>query len=414
MLAEIITIGDEILIGQTVDTNSAWIAKQLNTRGIDIVQITSIRDEKDSIIHALNVAKSRADLILMTGGLGPTKDDITKTTLADYFNVGFRLSKSALENVRYIFSKIGRDLLKINEDQAMVPDNCKVLINKKGTAPGMYFQEDNKIIVSMPGVPYEMKYIMTHGVLPKIEPFLDDLTIVHKTITTVNVPESLISQNIEHIETNLPPYIKLAYLPHLNLVRLRLSAKSTQKSNNELLHEIEGYFDEIKEILGNVWFEGERNISEIVGELLIKNGNTIGTVESCTGGYVSHQITSAVGSSAYYLGSMLTYAYEHKVKNANVDPDVLLEKGAVSEEVAFQMAKNGKEKLGVDYCLSTTGIAGPGGATDTKPVGLVYIGLAKPNGEVEVKKCRFRGSRVQVIERTAYTALDMVRIALSE
>ncbi len=412
MLAEIITIGDEILIGQTVDTNSAWLGEHLNTYGVEVIQISSINDKKESIINALKAAETRADIILITGGLGPTKDDITKKVLADYFGAQLIPNHGALENIKDIFHRRGREVLQINVDQALVPDNCEVILNTKGTAPGMYFEENGKIYVSMPGVPYEMKAMMEQVVFKKLNAKGDNYTIVHDTITVVGVPESHLSVAIESVEDNLPPHVKLAYLPHLNLVRLRLSAKSIALSPAQLKSDIDTAFAAIKSIIGNVWFDGDRNLPEIVGEMLIENRRTIGTIESCSGGYVAHSLTAIAGSSAYYKGSLLTYAYETKVAIADIDQNMLNTYGAVSEEVCEAMAKNAKNKLVVDYCISTTGIAGPGGGTDEKPVGLVFIGLAKPDGRIEVKRCEFHGTRLQIIERTAYTALDMVRRAL--
>ena len=412
MLAEIITIGDEILIGQTLDTNSAWLGEHLNTYGVEVIQISSINDKKESIVNALKAAETRADIILITGGLGPTKDDITKKVLADYFGAQLIPNHGALENIKDIFHRRGREVLQINVDQALVPDNCEVILNTKGTAPGMYFEENDKIYVSMPGVPYEMKAMMEQVVFRKLNGKGDNYTIVHDTITVVGVPESHLSVAIESVEDNLPPHVKLAYLPHLNLVRLRLSAKSIALSPAQLKSDIDTAFAAIKSIIGNVWFDGDRNLPEIVGEMLIENKRTIGTIESCSGGYVAHSLTAIAGSSAYYKGSLLTYAYETKVAIADIDQNMLNTYGAVSEEVCEAMAKNARKKLDVDYCISTTGIAGPGGGTDEKPVGLVFIGLAKPDGSIEVKRCEFHGTRLQIIERTAYTALDMVRRAL--
>lgn len=413
MLAEIITIGDEILIGQTIDTNSAWLGEHLNAFGVEVIQITTINDSQKSIVTALKSAEKRADVILMTGGLGPTKDDITKTVLADYFGAPLVENHDALENIKNIFHRKGREVLQINVDQALVPINCQVIQNQKGTAPGMYFEENGKIYVSMPGVPYEMKAMMQDVVFEKLNSKGDNYTIVHDTITVVGIPESKLSLNIESIEDILPKHIKLAYLPHLNLVRLRLSAKSNTHSSEHLRNEIKQYFDQIKDIIGNVWFDGDRTLPELVGKLLQRNSQTVGTCESCSGGFVAHQLTSVAGSSAYFKGSLLTYAYETKVAIADIDQDTLNKVGAVSEEVCAAMALNAKEKLGVDYCLSTTGIAGPGGGTDTKPVGLVYIGLAMPDGSVAVKRCEFNGTRLQIIERTAYMALEIVRQHLS-
>ena len=412
MLAEIITIGDEILIGQTLDTNSAWLGEHLNTYGVEVIQISSINDKKESIVNALKAAETRADIILITGGLGPTKDDITKKVLADYFGAQLIPNHGALENIKDIFHRRSREVLQINVDQALVPDNCEVILNTKGTAPGMYFEENDKIYVSMPGVPYEMKAMMEQVVFRKLNAKGDNYTIVHDTITVVGVPESHLSVAIESVEDNLPPHVKLAYLPHLNLVRLRLSAKSIALSPAQLKSDIDTAFAAIKSIIGNVWFDGDRNLPEIVGEMLIENRRTIGTIESCSGGYVAHSLTAIAGSSAYYKGSLLTYAYETKVAIADIDQNMLNIYGAVSEEVCEAMAKNARKKLDVDYCISTTGIAGPGGGTDEKPVGLVFIGLAKPDGSIEVKRCEFHGTRLQIIERTAYTALDMVRRAL--
>jgi len=412
MLAEIITIGDEILIGQTIDTNSAWLGEHLNAYGIEVIQVSSINDKKDSIINALRAAEKRADVILITGGLGPTKDDITKKVLADYFRASLVSDEKTLANIRHIFESRGREVIQVNIDQALVPENCEVIPNTKGTAPGMYFEENGKIYVSMPGVPYEMKAMMENVVFNKLNQKGDNYSIVHDTITVVGVPESHLAASIEHLEDNLPDDVKLAYLPHLNLVRLRLSGKSSSRSLQELKTDIASNFAAIKEIIGNVWIDGDRNLPEIVGEMLKLKSQTIGTIESCSGGFVAHNITAVAGSSAYYKGSLLTYAYETKVAIANINQDMLNMYGAVSEQVCEAMAINAKAKLDVDYCISTTGIAGPGGGTSEKPVGLVYIGLAKPDGCVEVKRCEFHGTRLQIIERTAYTALDMVRRAI--
>jgi len=412
MLAEIITIGDEILIGQTVDTNSAWLGEHLNTYGIEVIQITSINDKKESIVAAIKSAENRADIILITGGLGPTKDDITKKVLADYFGASLIMHEGTLQRIKHIFESRGRSLIQANIDQALVPDSCEVIPNTKGTAPGMYFEKNGKIYVSMPGVPYEMKAMMENVVFEKLNKQGDNYAIVHKTITVVGVPESHLAQIIESVEDRLPSDIKLAYLPHLNLVRLRLSGKSILRSEVELMTDIDTNFEKIKELIGNVWFKGDQGIAEIIGTMLKANKQTIGTIESCSGGFVAHSITANAGSSAYYKGSLLTYAYETKVRLADINQDVLNNVGAVSEEVCEAMAKNAKQKLDVDYCISTTGIAGPDGGTADKPVGLVYIGLAKPDGSVEVKKCEFHGTRLQIIERTAYASLDMVRQAI--
>jgi len=409
MLAEIITIGDEILIGQTIDTNSAWLGNRLNEYGIEVIQITSINDKKSSIIKALGEAEKRADLVLMTGGLGPTKDDITKKVLAEYFECDLVYDKSALKNIQNILKRLNREILQINLDQALVPKKCIAIQNSKGTAPGMYFEENNTIYVSIPGVPYEMRAMMENDIFKRLQSKNSSYTIEHYTITVVGIPESHLATSIEHIENSLPDYIKLAYLPHLNLVRLRLSAKSIEHSVEELSKQIKEVFKQIKMIIGDSWFEGETRLSAVVGESLVTNKNTIGTIESCTGGFIASKLTEIPGSSAYFKGSLLTYAYETKVSLAKIDQNLLNEVGAVSKEVCEMMAKNAQDILEVDYCISSTGIAGPRGGTNEKPVGLVFIGLAKPDGSVMVEKCQFYGTRQQIVERTSNKALDMLR-----
>lgn len=413
MLAEIITIGDEILIGQTVDTNSAWLGKELNKRGIDVERISSIRDTSEAISAALDIAQTRADIILLTGGLGPTNDDITKITLANYFKVDLVENREALENIKAIFERYNRPLLEVNIEQAKVPANCVCLKNLKGTAPGMYFEHQGKIIVSLPGVPYEMKGIMSNEVFPRLEKITNKLHIAHETITVVNVPESLLSTKIQDIESALPEHIKIAYLPHLNLVRLRLTGRSEKIKEYEMRIQIQNYMDQIKEIIGDVWFNGNKSLSEIVGEMLVSRKFTMGTIESCTGGFIGHSVTVVPGSSRYFLGGMLTYSNQFKIDHIGVDEELFTTVGSVSEEVAQQMALKGQKKLGVDFCISATGVAGPTGATEYKPVGLVYIGLALPNGKVVIKENHFSGTRAQVIEKTAYTALEMLRVELA-
>ncbi len=349
MQAEIITIGDEILIGQTIDTNSAWLGNRLSDYGIEVVQITSINDKRTSIIDALQAAEKRAQVILITGGLGPTKDDITKKVLADYFNTHLVTDNKAMDNIQKIIKRLNREVLQINLDQALVPANCIAIQNYKGTAPGMYFEENNIIYISMPGVPYEMKAMMENDIFSMLNKKNSNFAIEHKTITVVGVPESHLATQIENIETNLPPYIKLAYLPHLNLVRLRLSAKSNTHTRSELRNSIQEAFMSIQTLIGGSWFDGEISLAEVVGDLLKKNKLSIGTIESCSGGYIANKITSVPGSSAYYKGSLLTYAYETKADIADIAPKELLKYGAVSHEICEQMARNAQRKLNVDY-----------------------------------------------------------------
>ena len=414
MLAEIITIGDEILIGQTIDTNSAWLGNRLNDYGIEVIQITSINDKKTSIVNALKHAEKRADVILITGGLGPTKDDITKKVIAEYFNCKLVTDAPTLENIQKIIKRLNRKVLQANLDQALVPAKCKAILNTRGTAPGMYFEENDKIYVSMPGVPYEMKTMMENNVFGLLQEKNNNYAIEHHTITVVGVPESHIASSIEHIEAKLPSYITIAYLPHLNLVRLRVSAKSMTHSSSALKDAIHHTLDQIKSVLGHVWFDGETSLAEIVGKLLTKQQLSLGTAESCSGGFIAHKITEIPGSSAYFQGSIVSYANAIKMDILSIPSVLIQEHGAVSDEVCHSMAKNTQQKLNVDYCISTTGIAGPGGATPNKPVGLVYIGLAKPDGSVEVSPHQFYGTREQIIERTSNAALNLLRKALIE
>lgn len=413
MFVEIITIGDEILIGQTVDTNSAWMGKMLNMRGLDVVQITTVMDNAAAIINALNLAKTRAQVILMTGGLGPTKDDITKKTLAQYFNTTLELNLDVLKHIETLITSRGRKMNDAHREQAILPVSCEVIPNSRGTASGMWFEQDEHIVVSMPGVPYEMKTMMEDYIFAKIEKkYPKSEIILHQTITVVNIPESTISHRIAHIEDALPAHLHIAYLPHLNLVRLRLTGKSETLSAEELTEEMNATLGNICLFLEENYYFGEQALYEEVGKYLVAQNASIGTVESCSSGIIASQIVSQPGASAYFWGGLVTYAYSAKVKIANVSQEKLNQFGAVSKEVAEEMASNGKQILGSDYCLSTTGIAGPSGATEHKPVGLVYIGLALPSGEVRVEEYIFSGDRSQVIERTAYTALNMLRKAL--
>ena len=319
------------------------------------------------------------------------------------------MDDSVHQNIKNIFAKRDIPLLDTNRDQALVPDRCTVIPNSRGTAPGMLFEENNIIYVSMPGVPFEMKAMMRNTVLPYLSTLNINFNIVHQTITVVNIPESIIADRIKDVEADLPRYLKIAYLPHLNLVRIRITGRSVDHSSEKMQNEIEAYFDRIKYKLDGHYFNGERSLAEIVGEMLVESGLQLGTVESCSGGFIAHSITKNPGSSAYFRGGMVTYSNELKTEKLGVPVHDLMTVGAVSEEVARQMAKSAQQQLKVDYCISTTGIAGPTGATDVKPVGLVYIGIARPNGEIDVFKNIFRGTRTQVIERTANTALELVR-----
>lgn len=412
MFAEIITIGDEILIGQIVDTNSAWMAKQLNGIGVSVKQITSVSDDAQHIIEALALAEKRADLILITGGLGPTKDDITKKTLAKYFNMGFRSDERALEMVRQIFEKYNRPLLDINMQQADVPDGCEVIVNKNGTAPCMWFEQRNKIFISMPGVPYEMMYLMEDEILPRITSKFKLPFIIHKTILTANIGESFLSKEIEDIEDNLPSNIKLAYLPKLGQVRLRLSGKGDDEPT--LKSEVNKYAQLIiAKIEKFVIVDEDIPLEQAILNTMRERGLTLSTAESCTGGYIAHLITQHAGCSAVYLGGAVAYAYELKESILGVKESTLSTYGAVSEQTVSEMAEGAIKHFKTDYAIAVSGIAGPDGGTADKPVGTVWIAISSKNKTV-AKVFNFSNKRIQNIERSATSALTMLLNLLKE
>jgi nicotinamide-nucleotide amidase len=412
MLAEIITIGDEILIGQIVDTNSAWMAHELNKIGIRIKQISSVSDDRQHILKALGEAKERADIILITGGLGPTKDDITKKTIADYFGVKLIENKDALENVTNIFARYNRPLLEVNKMQALVPENCEVLLNKNGTAPGMWFKVDGKIYISMPGVPHEMMYMMEDAVIPKLKSSLKLPVIIHKTILTVGEGESFLADRIADIEDALPAHIKLAYLPKLGQVRLRLSGYGENEA--ELQTDVNQYAAKIIERVGNVVAaEEDIPIEKAILNCMEAKGLTLSLAESCTGGYISHLITQHAGSSKVFFGGAVSYSYELKESILGVKAATLAEFGAVSKETATEMVEGALAHFKSDYAIAVTGIAGPDGGTIDKPVGTVWIAVANRSKAV-VKKLTFGNKRKQNIERSAVSALNMLNTLLHE
>ncbi|MCZ4243683.1 competence/damage-inducible protein A [Pedobacter punctiformis] len=412
MLAEIITIGDEILIGQIVDTNSAWMAKQLNLIGVSVKQITSVSDEEQHILDALAQAETRADIILITGGLGPTKDDITKLTLAKYFNMGFRNDAGTLEIVKSIFEKYKRPLLDINIKQADVPDGCEVILNKNGTAPCMWFEERGKIFVSMPGVPYEMMYLMDDEILPRIKRQFKLPSIVHKTILTSNIGESFLAKEIEEIEDSLPAHIKLAYLPKMGQVRLRLSAIGEDEA--PLKTEVEIYAKQIIEKVEKfVVIDDDIPLEQAILNFMKEKGLTLSTAESCTGGYIAHLITQHPGCSSVYWGGAVAYAYELKESVLGVKENTLTKYGAVSEETVTEMAEGALKNFKTDYSIAVSGIAGPDGGTEDKPVGTVWIAVANQQKTI-AKVFNFSNKRLQNIERSAASALTMLLNLLKE
>jgi len=408
MKAEIVTIGDELLIGQVVDTNSAFMATKLNEAGIHVCQITSVSDNREHIMEALDNAKQRADIILMTGGLGPTNDDITKNTLCEYFKVGLRFDSEAYKDVEYVFKVRGREVTEVNRRQAELPENCTALRNKNGTAPGMWFDVDGKVYVSMPGVPYEMKALMEDEVIPRLQKKFTLPVIVHKNVLTIGIGESFLAEKIATWEASLAKDgIKLAYLPSIGMVRLRLSSSGDDATF--LTQKTEKKIEELKTIVGEFIFGYDNDTLEgVTGALLKERKQTISTAESCTGGYISHLITSIAGSSDYYVGSVITYSYEIKTLELNVSADLLNIKGAVSQEVVEQMASEVRRKFKTDYSIAVSGIAGPSGGTPEKPVGLVWIAIATPE-RVFSKKFQFANNRLRNIQMTSNAALNLLR-----
>ncbi|WAC40178.1 competence/damage-inducible protein A [Pedobacter sp. SL55] len=412
MLAEIITIGDEILIGQIVDTNSAWMGVELNKIGVKVKQITSISDDANHIISALNEAQQRADIILITGGLGPTKDDITKHTLAKYFNMPLRLDEPTLAHVKAFFEKLNRPMIDVNIKQAEVPDGCTVIKNENGTAPCMWFEHNGKIIVSMPGVPFEMKYLMTEEVIPRIQQRFEMPFIVHQSILTAGLGESFLAAQIADIEEALPLYIKLAYLPKLGQVRLRLSATGTDKA--VLLAEVALFTQKIvNRIKKYVVLTEDLPFEKAILNLMGKHNLTLSLAESCTGGYLSHLFTQHPGSSKVFQGSAVTYANAVKQTILGVKETTLMEFGAVSEQTAIEMANGAAANFKTDYAIAITGIAGPDGGTEDKPVGTVWIAVADHKG-AKAKMYKFANQRFQNIERSAMAAMMMLFMQLKQ
>ncbi|HNW51800.1 MAG TPA: competence/damage-inducible protein A [Prolixibacteraceae bacterium] len=412
MNAEIITIGDEILIGQIVDTNSAWMATELNAIGVKIAQITSISDNPEQLVEALDNARKRANIVLMTGGLGPTKDDRTKKVLTSYFHSQLVQNAETLQIVTDIFQKRGLEVTPLNIDQALVPECCTVLPNRAGTAPGMWFEDEGVIFVSMPGVPYEMKHLMTGQVLPRLRALNSAGRIVHRTIQTIGIPESFLAKELESWEDALPEHIHLAYLPSPGLIRLRLSAFG--EDEKQLEAEVNSQIEKLNRIIPDaIYGYGEISISEVIGELLKDKKSMVSTAESCTGGMIAHQITLIPGSSEWFKGSVVAYSNEVKQKVLGVEEQMLIRHGAVSEEVVRQMAEGVRKVIGTEYGVATSGVAGPSGGTPEKPVGLVWIAVAGPEKTI-AEAFRFSSDRERNITRAALTALDKLRLMLKE
>ena len=419
MTAHIINIGDELLIGQVVNTNASWMAEELNKRNIKVTNISVISDGADDIRTQLDRSLSEADVVLITGGLGPTKDDITKTVLCNYFGDTLVRHQPTYDQVQRFFDRRGLPFTEINQAQALVPSRCKVILNEVGTAPCMVFtipqatfkqpspkKTDTsaaKIVISMPGVPFEMKWLMQNSVLPLLEERLGSQAIVHKTILTFGIGESFLADKIADWEDALPAHIKLAYLPEAGKVRLRLSAYGADKA--QLEQEVAERIEMLKLIIDdNIYGYDDETISSVIGKLLNQKGATVATAESCTGGLIGNMITEVSGSSAYYKGGIVAYSNELKERLLGVRHETLEQYGAVSEETAIEMARGCLAVTGADYAIATTGISGPTGATEEKPLGLVYVAVAS-HGEVVCNRYVFTTTRQQHQQRTANQAL---------
>ncbi|MGV3696265.1 CinA family nicotinamide mononucleotide deamidase-related protein [Flavobacterium sp.] len=412
MKATIVTIGDEILIGQIVDTNSGFIAKALDRIGVQTTEMLSISDDKQHILNTFSALQGKVDLVIITGGLGPTKDDITKKTFCDYFDDVLVLNEEVLAHVTEMIEGFyKRPITQLNRDQALVPSKCEVLFNKVGTAPGMWMKKENTVFVSLPGVPFEMKHIIENVIIPKIVKEYKRPYIVHKTILTYGQGESMVAERIEDWENNLPEFIKLAYLPSPGRVRLRLTARG---ENEDILHKkIEENVQSLSNIIGDiiVGFDEGETIEVAIGKLLQKQGNTIATAESCTGGKIAQMLTSVTGASSYFRGSVVSYATDTKISVLGVDAQTIQEFSVVSSEVAKQMALGVQKLMQSDYAIATTGNAGPQKGDADAEVGTVFIAIATPGGVI-AEEFNFGQPREKVIDRASNKALEMLRTAI--
>lgn len=413
MKATIVTIGDEILIGQIIDTNSAFIAKSLDKIGIDIHEVISISDSRDHILKTLKNLQNQVELVVITGGLGPTKDDITKKTLCDYFEDELVVNEQVLAHVTELIEGFyKRPISQINKDQALIPSKATVLRNKVGTAPGMWLKKENTVFVSLPGVPYEMKYLIENEVVPKVVREYKRPFIIHKTVLTYGQGESLVAERIEAWENNLPEFIKLAYLPSPGRVRLRLSARGTDEQ--VLQNAIEENVDSLSKIIGDiiVGYDENETLEVILGRLLTKNKMTVSTAESCTGGKIAQLLTSIPGSSAYFKGGVVSYATEVKTEILKVPQELIEKYSVVSREVAIEMALGAQKLLQTDYAIATTGNAGPEKGDSPAEVGTVFIALAIPNlapNNIICEEFHFGQPREKVIDRAVNTAFEMLQ-----
>ena len=406
MKATIITIGDEILIGQILDTNSRYISRALNAHGIVVAERTSIGDNRTQIVETLDRAFAQSEVVIITGGLGPTKDDITKHTLCDYFHSTLRYDEVEAEHIRTMLEARNIAFNELNRGQAMVPECCIVLHNAHGTAPGMWFEQNGRVVISLPGIPFEMQHLIDEMVIPRLKARFELREIVHRTMITFGIAESILAERIAAWEEALPDYIHLAYLPAPNVVRLRLSAYEVE--GKEVREEIDVLFEKLREIIPNniVGFE-EASVEELVHNILIQRGQTLAVAESCTGGAIASKFTAQAGASAYFLCGVVSYSNESKNKFLGVEMSDIAQYGAVSEQVAIAMAKGAMGVSGANFAISTTGIAGPTGGSAEKPVGTVWIGIATPERCFAVRK-NCGTDRSQIISRATAYAIAML------
>ena len=412
MKVHIVTVGDEILIGQTIDTNSAWMGQQLNSIGAEVVEITTVADEYDSILNGIKKGFENADIVLMTGGLGPTKDDITKKTIADFFQVGMSFHEETFARLTKAFAKFGIQVQEAHRIQCQMPNNAQIIKNNMGTAPGMWFENEGKVLVSMPGVPYEMKWLMQNGVISGLKEKFKSQPIVHRTIMTAGTGESRLAKKIEDIEEGLPAHIKVAYLPSLGTVRLRLTARGDDEVQlNEELDQLKTQV--IERVSNYVYGFDEETLEQVVGKILKEKELKLSLAESCTGGYIAHRITSVPGSSAYFWGSVVSYANEIKMNTLGVKEATLIAHGAVSEQTVKEMVAGAISTLNTDVAIATSGIMGPGGGTDEKPVGTIWVAVGNKD-DIRTHKLTLTKSRSKNIEYTGNFALNFLRKFLLE
>lgn len=407
MKAAIITIGDELLIGQTVDTNSAWMGAELSKAGFDVYRMTSIHDRRDDIIYALNEAAGKTDVVLITGGLGPTSDDITKQTLCEFFNSKLVMNRDVLQMIEDMLARRNFPMNENNRRQAEVPESCMVLKNATGTAPGMWFEKEGTIYISMPGVPFEMKHIMNEHVLPELNKRFTSQIIIHRNIMTYGTSEAKLAEILTGFESVLPEAVKLAYLPAWGIIKLRLTvAGSEQIVIEEILNE---QVNKLCSIIPDfIYAENEESMEMVIGRLLKEKNKTISTAESCTGGEIASMITSVPGSSAYYKGSVVAYSNSVKTRLLGINEEILSKYGAVSEETVKEMAKSARRILGTDFSLATSGIAGPDGGTESKPVGTLWMAVDSEKGIVTEKRL-LGNDRTSNIKRFSLAALNLLR-----